>query len=125
VIYLDTHIALAVMLGDLSEFSRPARQALDLDDELLISPMVLLEIEYLHEIRRLKRSARDLVEGPGAEVGLRVCNYSFDLVVEFALSEKWTRDLFDRVIVAHARARKASLITKDELIRSHYAGAVW
>ena len=124
-IYLDTHTALWVINGDLSELSRPAQRALDLDDQFLISPMVLLELENLYDIGRSKQSARDLVEGPGAEVGLRVCNYPFDLVIQHALAEKWTRDPFDRIIVAQARARKAPLITKDERIRRHYDGAVW
>jgi PIN domain nuclease of toxin-antitoxin system len=125
VIYLDTHVAAWIMQGDRSRISASAQRALDLDDEVLLSPIALLELEYLYDIGRMKQSARDMVEGAGAQLGLRVCNYPFDLVIQHALAEKWTRDLFDRIIVAHARARKAPLITKDELIRRHYDGAVW
>jgi PIN domain nuclease of toxin-antitoxin system len=38
---------------------------------------------------------------------------------------QWTRDPFDRLIVAQALLHDAPLITKDEHIRRHYAGALW
>ena len=41
-----------------------------------------------------------------------------------ALREKWTRDPFDRLIVANAKAAGAPLITKDERIRKHYRRAI-
>lgn len=42
-----------------------------------------------------------------------------------ALKESWTRDPFDRLIVANAKAAGAPLITKDERIRKHYRRAIW
>jgi PIN domain nuclease of toxin-antitoxin system len=122
---LDTHAAMWAMQGNVSGFSQPAQRALELDDEVLISPMVVLELETLHEIGRLKVSPREMVERARAETGLRVCNYPFDLIIQYALEEKWTRDPFDRIIVAHARARGAPLVTKDADIRRHYERAVW
>jgi PIN domain nuclease of toxin-antitoxin system len=41
-----------------------------------------------------------------------------------ALDEKWTRDPFDRLIVANAKGF-AWLISADEAIRKHYPRAVW
>ena len=46
-------------------------------------------------------------------------------MVEQALLQKWIRDPFDRLIVAHAAANDAPLITRDEKIRRHYKRAVW
>jgi len=60
-----------------------------------------------------------------AYAGVKVCQHPFDLVIEQALREKWTRDPFDRIIVAHARSRRASLISHDEKIRAHYELAIW
>jgi len=37
----------------------------------------------------------------------------------------WTRDPFDRLIVAHAIKANCNLLTKDEKIRKNYAHAVW
>jgi PIN domain nuclease of toxin-antitoxin system len=125
VTYLDTHAVIWLREGEDTLFSRLAKAFIEAETDLVVSPMVLLELENLHEIGRVKPSARQVMEDLGAEVGLRVCTYPFGLIVEKALDEKWTRDPFDRIIVAHARARNAALITKDEKIRRHYSRAVW
>ncbi|MEI9811179.1 MAG: hypothetical protein WDO18_00250 [Acidobacteriota bacterium] len=38
--------------------------------------------------------------------------------------ERWTRDPFDRMIVAQARLAKAHLITRDTIIQTHYPKAI-
>jgi PIN domain nuclease of toxin-antitoxin system len=42
-----------------------------------------------------------------------------------ALAESWTRDPFDRLIVARARATELPLLTKDMKIHAHFKAAVW
>lgn len=37
----------------------------------------------------------------------------------------WTRDPFDRLIVAESIVHDIPLITKDRHIRSHYPNAIW
>jgi PIN domain nuclease of toxin-antitoxin system len=123
--YLDTHALIWLNPGEAAGLSDRARRAVDADDELLLSPMVLLELENLHEIRRFRHSAKDWMENVGAYFGIKVCSYPFGLVMDQALREKWTRDPFDRIIVAHARAREAVLISSDEKILRHYELAVW
>ncbi len=123
--YLDTHALIWLNPGEAAGMTDRARRAIEADDELLLSPMVLLELENLHEIRRFRHSAQDWMVNIGAYFGIRVCSYPFGLVMDQALREKWTRDPFDRIIVAHARARKAPLITSDEKILRHYELAVW
>jgi PIN domain nuclease of toxin-antitoxin system len=55
-----------------------------------------------------------------------VCRAEFHHVINSALDEDCTRDLFDRVIVAHARTSGlAALITRDQEIHDHYPRAVW
>jgi PIN domain nuclease of toxin-antitoxin system len=123
--YLDTHALIWLNPGEAAGLSDRARRAVDADEELLLSPMVLLELENLHEIRRFRHSAKDWMENVGAYFGIKVCSYPFGLVMDQALREKWTRDPFDRIIVAHARAREAVLISSDEKILRHYELAVW
>ena len=41
------------------------------------------------------------------------------------MRQSWTGDPFDRIIVAQAALRRASLITKDADIRAHYDRALW
>ena len=37
----------------------------------------------------------------------------------------WTRDPFDRLIVAQAAVRDARLITKDRVLRKRYGASLW
>ena len=122
--YLDTHAVAALYQGDLSLFSPAALRVIDEEDDLRISPMVLLELEYLHEIKRIKVPARRIVDSLAAEIGLKICNASFPDVARKALEERWTRDPFDRIIVAQARLHGARLVTKDRLLRSRYPHAL-
>jgi PIN domain nuclease of toxin-antitoxin system len=124
VTYLDTHAVAALYQGDLSPFSPAALGVIDEEDDLRISPIVLLELEYLHEIKRIKVPARRIVESLAAEIGLKICDTSFPDVARKALEERWTRDPFDRLILAQARLHGARLVTKDRLLRSHYAHAL-
>jgi PIN domain nuclease of toxin-antitoxin system len=124
VTYLDTHIVVGLHEGRRSVASPQAQAAIERDDDLRISPLVLLELEYLHEIKRIKASATRIANDLAAEIGLRVCDTPFPLVVHKALVERWTCDPFDRMIVAQARLHNASLITLDRLILDNYTRAL-
>jgi PIN domain nuclease of toxin-antitoxin system len=124
VIYLDTHVLVHLYLAQLERLSPAARRAIE-GNELLASPAAVLELEFLHEIGRLRPPASKVMDALGAELGVRVCDLSFRAVVEHALREGWGRDPFDRLIVANAKARRAPLVTKDEKIQRHYPRAVW
>lgn len=123
-IYLDTHIVIWIYDGDVDKLSKTAAEQIQSDD-LRISPAVILELEFLHEIHRLKRTASHIVTTLTKEIGLQVCELSFVTVAESAVEQKWVCDPFDRLIVGHASANEAPLITKDEKIRRHYRRAVW
>jgi PIN domain nuclease of toxin-antitoxin system len=123
--YLDTNAVVWLAQGDLRRFSKRATRLLE-HGKLLISPIVLLELEYLFEVRRLRLPARDLQLKLEHEVGLTVCDQPFALVVSLAAGEKWTRDPFDRIVVAQAKSNGlAALISADEEIAAHYARTVW
>jgi PIN domain nuclease of toxin-antitoxin system len=123
--YLDTHIVLWLAAGKVSRLSSKARSLLG-RSELLLSAMAYLELEYLHELGKTKFSARDLLEKVSHETNLRLCDLPFAPIAAAALDEKWTRDPFDRLIVANAKANGfAWLVSADESIRQHYPRAVW
>ena len=123
--YLDTSVAVWLSQGKVSSLSKEVKSILRRAD-LLISPMVLLELEVLYEIRRTILRSRDIQLKLEYELGVRVCDHSFRLIVEAALSEKWTRDPFDRVIVAHAKANGfAPLVSADEAVAKHYPRTIW
>lgn len=123
-IYLDTHVAAWLYAGLLELFGQRVRAFLDGED-LLVSPMVELELQYLHEIDKIAEDGRTVVEGLSAKVGLRVCDLPFAQVVSRGLDQSWTRDPFDRLIVAQAALAGAVLLTKDCTIRRHYPRAFW
>jgi PIN domain nuclease of toxin-antitoxin system len=123
--YLDTQVVIWLAAGKLSRFSSNARNLLEGSD-LLLSPIVLLELEYLREFKRIKLPARDIERKVEHELGVRLCELPFATIAGAALDEKWSHDPFDRMIVANAKANGfAWLISADEGIRKHYPRTVW
>lgn len=123
-IYLDTHVVVWLYAGDLELLPQGVRDLLE-GEELVISPMVELELQYLYESGRTTQPARVVVDALDEEIGLARCGLPFGQVVAAALDQSWTRDPFDRVIVAQARARRLPLVTRDQTIRDHYREAIW
>ena len=123
-IYLDTHVVAWLFAGEARLFSRQACELIESND-LVASPVVLLELQYLYEIGRLKTEAAAISEHLAERMGLQLCRSSFMQVISEALLQSWTRDPFDRMIVAAAKSNNAPLLTKDRTIHEHYAGACW
>jgi PIN domain nuclease of toxin-antitoxin system len=123
--YLDTQALVWLAEGKLDGLSLRIDRLLE-EADLRFSPMVLLELEYLYEIKRIKCPARDIQRKVEYELGVRVCDLPFATVAGAAVDEKWTRDPFDRLIVANAKANGfAWLISSDESIRRNYSRTVW
>ena len=123
-IYLDTHVVVWLYGGLTEEFSRSAVAALEAN-ELLISPMVRLELQYLFETKRVTVKPDVILSALATEIGLSTCALAFSAVVQKALTVGWTRDPFDRLIVAQAIAGKRALLTRDQTILSHFDRATW
>ena len=123
-IYLDTHVAAWLYAGLIDRFPPGVRRLLE-ESDLLVSPMVELELQYLYEIQRTTEPAAAVIEALGRALGLQVCELPFPQVAAEALRQSWTRDPFDRLITAQAAVRQAALVTKDETIRAHYPKAAW
>lgn len=123
-IYLDTHVVAWLYAGRIDLFPSRARDLLNGSD-LLVSPIVALELEYLHEVGKTRRGAAPVLQSLEREIGLRRCDLPFADVVDEALQERWTRDPFDRIAVAQARLRGAPLLTRDRGIHANFEAAVW
>jgi PIN domain nuclease of toxin-antitoxin system len=125
VIHLDTHTAVYLAGGCGGEIPAAARAELESDD-VAISPMAMLEIGYLFEIGRMSEPASSVQAALGAGLGVTVSAAPFAAVVQHALHVDWTRDPFDRLIVANALADGARLVTADRRIREHVPDvALW
>jgi PIN domain nuclease of toxin-antitoxin system len=124
-IYLDTHVV--VWLYAEGGTAIPARSAKLLEEalDIRISPMVRMELQYLYEIDRITESPLPVLDTLETAIGLTICNAPFPAVVKEAEDQNWTRDPFDRLIVAQAALYDAPLITKDEYIHNHYTLAIW
>lgn len=123
-IYLDTHIVVWLYAGRVEKFSPQARDLIN-DNEIYISPVVRLELQYLYEIERITVKPDDIVSDLSDRIGLTVCDKNFNSIVSWALAVDWTRDPFDRIIVAHADLNHNILISKDQSILTHYPHAKW
>lgn len=123
-IYLDTHIVAWLYAGLLEKFSQSTKTIL-IENEILISPIVRLELQYLYEIERIKVPAHEIVADLTDRIGLRVCDKSYDVIVRQAIPLTWTRNPFDRLIVANAAINDHILISKDKHILENYQHARW
>ena len=123
-IYLDTHVVVWLYQKDRSRFP-PAALALIDREELSISPMVGLELEFLFEIDRIHERAEIILEYLRNRIELTICENLFSDIMKKAASMKWTRGPFDRIISAQAALHNSILITKDQRIRKHYPKASW
>jgi PIN domain nuclease of toxin-antitoxin system len=123
--YLDTHVAVYLHDGAVEELSKEAKRQIEGND-LLISPMVFFEFDYLFRRKRVSAGAEEIYRNLNADFGVALCSVPFARVTWEALNTGWTNDPFDRLIVAQAIANhRAPLITRDRLIRQNYTQAIW
>ena len=106
-ILLDTNALIWLDRGH-----RRARTLAGSGRRLYISPATLLELQFLMEAGRIRlreSSISQLAHGGGWLLDDPPATTWF----ETALDVGWTRDPFDRLIVAHARCRHWKLATGD------------
>jgi PIN domain nuclease of toxin-antitoxin system len=123
-IRLDTHVVVWLYTGEIEQLSATAIAELE-EHTPVISPMVQLELSYLHEIGRLTIGGSDIVADLTRRIGLRLSEAPLDALVETGAALTWTRDPFDRLIVADALVAGATLLTKDRTIHDRTAIAHW
>jgi PIN domain nuclease of toxin-antitoxin system len=124
VIRLDTHVVVWLYNGESERLSATAVEAIEAN-ELLISPMVQLELTYLHEIGRLTTTGAEIVDDLRDRIGLRMSEVTTIAAVRAATRWSWTRDPFDRLITADAEVSSSPLVTRDQIIRENCSFATW
>jgi PIN domain nuclease of toxin-antitoxin system len=123
-IYLDTHVVVWLYAGEIKKLSRQAKELINGHD-VFISPIVVLELQYLFETQRITVRAKEVVSDLLERIGLKMCDVNFNTIVSCGLDISWTRDPFDRIIVANAAVNKNVLLTKDQNILDNYEKALW
>ena len=122
--FLDTHIVVWLYEKRLDLLSEKAKKYIE-ENDLFISPIVEMEIEYLFEIGKIKDNSETIGNYLEKYIDLRVDEGDFREIVKISINEKWTRDPFDRIIVAHAKLKDLTLISKDTTINKHYFRAMY
>lgn len=123
-IYLDTHVVVWLYAGLTEKLSDLAQELIN-DQEIYISVIVRLELQYLYEIQRITDKSDLIISDLSHRIGLKLCNLNFNLIISQAFKITWTRDPFDRIITANASLNNKILITKDQNILNNYHKANW
>ncbi|MBF0479311.1 MAG: type II toxin-antitoxin system VapC family toxin [Candidatus Omnitrophica bacterium] len=123
-IHLDTHVIVWLYYGEVKLLSEKAKALLE-DNELVISPIVMLELQYLQEVQKITDKSLKIINVLKETVGLKIDEAGFNEIILEGLPHFWTRDPFDRIIVAQAAINRHKLLTKDERIHKYYKQAVW
>lgn len=123
-IYLDTHVVAWLYAGRLAKLSASTKRLLE-REELRFAPIVQLELEYLFELGRVRERAGPVIETLVQRIGLAPCDRHPARVAARACDLAWTRDVFDRMIVAQAAVGGNVLLTADRAILANYPKARW
>jgi hypothetical protein len=122
---LDTNAVIWLSDGCRRPSSLETIRLIDLA-ELLVSPLVVLELESLDEIRRSKQSARDVETIIEHELGIHVCGLPCGGLANRAHDQRRARIQLDRMIVAQAKGSGlGDSIPSGQVIASRCAQTTW
>lgn len=116
-ILLDTHALL--WLHRRHPRSRPLHRSAG---RLYVSPASLLELQLLIEVGRLRLTPRANITDIVEDERWLLDDPPAAAWFERALAAGWTRDPFDRLLVAHAQLRGWRIATGDAVILQHNPG---
>ncbi|MGI9280865.1 MAG: type II toxin-antitoxin system VapC family toxin [Endozoicomonas sp.] len=122
-VLIDTHIAVFLHANELGKLSRGACDVLESHD-IVLPEIARLELQYLYEINRIAYPPEQIVADLYGDIGLASSNTPVNSLIQTAINIHWTRDVFDRLIVADALFRNCSLVTRDNKIIEHFPKAL-
>lgn len=114
---LDTHFLLWTVLGNERLHDFPW---LEEYRPWGVSPISLLEIQFLAEVGRLQVEQPGFSKALAADPRFIIDEPPLVALVAKALPLSWTRDPFDRMLAAHSEARRVPLCSLDRLIRTNH-----
>lgn len=124
-LHLDTHVVVWMYAGEHHRFPVALRGRLN-SESLRFSPMVRLELTYLHEVGKITDPPEQIIGELAAAVGLTEDARPFSRVIDMAQRVTFTRDPFDRIITAQALVAGDALASKDGRISAAYPDhVVW
>ena len=116
-ILLDTHFLIWIVLK-----SRRVRRFAWLGTYLPwgVSPVSLLEIQFLSEVGKLQVRNPEFVDALLQDSRFVIDEAPLLALVRHSLSLVWTRDPFDRLLSAHSSLRRVPLCTRDGTIQGYH-----
>jgi PIN domain nuclease of toxin-antitoxin system len=114
---LDTHFLLWIVLEvpQIDDF-----EWLDRYRPWGVSPVSFLEVAFLSEVGRIDADTERFMEAVGSDARFIIDEVPLLTLLRRSLPLDWTRDPFDRLLVAHSGARRTPLCTLDRSIREHH-----
>lgn len=127
-LHLDTHVVIWLAAGEIRRFPQSLLDRMEFAD-LVVSPIVRLELDLLHERSKIAGPASDVIDKVTVEVGLREDHTPLSRAVMAAIAPKKTwhnGDPYDRLILSAAIANQSLLVTKDGSLRAAFPDlTVW
>jgi PIN domain nuclease of toxin-antitoxin system len=123
-ILLDTHVVGWLYEGADRRIPRTVRELIE-SEQPFVSPVVELELTYLHEVGRVTEPASAPLDALRKSIGLQTADVSLAALTRAASNLGWTRDPFDRMIAAQAIVADARLLTADRAILDNLPLATW
>ena len=123
-IFLDTHIAAWLYSNQVKPLSKKAIDYIN-EGELYISEIVRLELQYLFEIGRINEKPMKVIMSLNKDLGLQYSPNKYSQIIDRAIELDFTRDPFDRIIVADASIHDSILISKDRRIIDNYHRVIY
>ena len=120
-VLLDTHVLIWILTED-----RDLKNVPWVHHQFLwiVSPLSLLETKFLLEKRKIAVELAGVLQDLKVDSRFRVDDVPLEDLCLAAMDLSWTRDPFDRLLVAHSIARKIPFGTADRNIRRHYSNVV-
>lgn len=120
-VLLDTHILLWILSGSKRLKEVPWLRKYPY---WTLSPVSLLEIQYLVEVGRVVLDFPSVLQKLREDFRFKIDDVSLEEICLAALDISWTRDPFDRLLVAHSQVRSLPFGTRDVLIREKYSAVL-
>ena len=125
---VDTH-ALIWFLTDNRNIGKEAKGILrraDENDEMVIIPtIVLAEVFYVCEKKKIGEKFKNLLGKLGKSLNYVIYDLDLEIILKLEELDK-IKELHDRIIVATALLTNSKILTKDEsIIDSEYVDFVW
>lgn len=108
---VDSHV-LVWLLYEPERFSPPVKEKLKSADVIYVSAASLWELAEMHAAGRLAYAPAELTGGVQA-LGLKLLPVSPDHAVAAGSVVESIKNMFDRILVAQARAEGCTLVTAD------------